>query len=143
MSRAGKQSMTAAWLTIVTLLFAVFLFGVALIDKAEAQSINHPLQPVVPKYFETDVPIIVIVHTFRSELEVREAFDKEVANGKYPKLTKGVMAFSMQGRTPDGVQVCEVWAASPITFIDDRWYAMGHEFGHCIWGQWHLPERRE
>ena len=118
-------------------------------DQNTADSLRA-LEPVTPQYDASSYFIVVKVNVFENTKELTKQFYLDSGNryslsfdvlGGYSN-----MSFRPPAEVPiamnsemDAIYVCEMNVVRPTTFYDSEWYVVGHEFGHCMYGQWHKP----
>jgi len=80
-----------------------------------------------PEYVQHQFVTYVKVHKTREEL-------RQAAKEKGMAYVPDLAAFSYSGEV-DGVPVCIVHVMDPHTIYEPEF--IGHEFTHCMYGQWH------
>lgn len=111
-------------------------------------------EPVVPQYDVTEVFFIVKINLHPDEETLLDQFEVD-SNGKYDRVYSRLGGYSnMRFRDPKSIEVamdegltdlyvCEINALKPAMYYASEWYTIGHEFGHCIYGAWHIPSIME
>ena len=72
--------------------------------------------------------VIVNVVTYKSDLEFKQAAKKYVHDSDYTK----VAAFTLSSNDSD---ICTIHMMDPSVKYQPEF--IGHEFAHCLYGQWH------
>lgn len=148
--RAGKWILLG--LAGATLLFLPQCANGATLTQQEQfeNEIERMREPVVPQYVLTEVFFVVKVNVWTSTEDLTENFYKEKGNkytmmydtlGGYSNMRfRSIEGMKLEGNAADKtLYVCELNVVNPKTYYDPSWYTMGHEFGHCLFGQWHEP----
>lgn len=118
--------------------------------EQEEADIRRFTEPVIPQYDATSTFFIIKVNVHKDETALTKQFLQD-SNGKYTLMYDVLGGYSNMRFRPvaevpvamneemDGLYVCEMNVVQPSVYYDPAWYTIGHEFGHCMYGQWHIP----